>query len=42
MSPEFLGMSNNLLPNNSLKIEAMAYVFPLPKRVSTSVPCLVG
>ena len=32
MSPKFLSSSNNLLFNNSLEIEAMAYVFFLHKK----------
>lgn len=40
-SPKFLSSYNNLLFNNSLKIETIVYAFPLPYRVPCYVPCLV-
>lgn len=42
MSPKFLSSSNNLLFHNSLKKEAMAYVFSFIKRVPSCVSCFVA
>ena len=42
MSPKFLSSSNNLLFNNSLKIEAMAYVFSFIKRVPSCLSCFIA
>ena len=42
MSPKFLSSSNNLLFNNFLKIEAMAYVFSFIKRVPSCVSCFIA